>query len=155
MTGQLGNGTTTDRSGPTRVGSATDWKLVSAGGFGFLSEEANEFPGHTCGIRGVGELYCWGENRLGELGIGSTAQANTPTREATASSWRAVSAGGLHTCGIQNGNDLYCWGRRLLDTPGSPPGDVTVPERWVFGGWSSVSAGGIHTVGIRLTDDSI
>ena len=52
-TGQLGDGTTTNRVVPTRVGMQADWTSVTAGGFGDISQMPNEFPGHTCGIRGA------------------------------------------------------------------------------------------------------
>ncbi|MGH8978306.1 MAG: RCC1 domain-containing protein, partial [Acidimicrobiia bacterium] len=155
-TGQLGEGTTTTRLVPTRVGVTNDWMSVSSGGSGDISQVPNEFPGHTCGIRGARALYCWGANGLGQLGIGSTAQTNVPTREATASSWLSTSAGGLHTCAIQTGNDLYCWGLHGFDDPfRDPDGDPTIPQRWAFGGWASVSSGGAHTVVLRATDDSL
>jgi alpha-tubulin suppressor-like RCC1 family protein len=142
-TGQLGDGTTTNRVVPTRVGMRADWTSVTAGGFGDISQMPNEFPGHTCGIRGARELSCWGENGQGQLGIGSTTQANVPTREATASSWYSVSAGGLHTCAIRVGNDLFCWGSHLFDDPFvDPDGDRRFPNAETpFGGWASVSAG--------------
>ena len=37
----------------------TDWKSVTLSGFS------------TCGIRSDVELYCWGSNAVGELGLGS------------------------------------------------------------------------------------
>ena len=156
-TGQLGDGTTTNRLVPTRIGMQTDWQSVSAGGFGDISQVPNRFPGHTCGIRGARELYCWGTNGQGQLGIGSTTQTNTPTREATRSVWYSVSAGGLHTCAIQVGNDLFCWGLHRFDDPFvDPDGDPTIPQPWrPFGGWAAVSSGGSHTAVLRATDSSV
>nr|BFE77368.1 hypothetical protein GCM10020092_106690 [Actinoplanes digitatis] len=34
---------------------------------------------HTCGIRG-GDLYCWGANYSGQLGIGSTTDQSSPVQ---------------------------------------------------------------------------
>lgn len=53
--GQLGDGTTTPRLFPVRVGSETEWTSVSAG------------ADHTCGIRS-GSLFCWGADGYGQLG---------------------------------------------------------------------------------------
>jgi alpha-tubulin suppressor-like RCC1 family protein len=39
---------------------ATDWAQV---GTGFA---------HTCGLRNGGELYCWGLNNSGQLGLGTS-----------------------------------------------------------------------------------
>jgi len=33
---------------------------------------------HTCGVTLAGELYCWGGNRFGQLGNGSTTQSSVP-----------------------------------------------------------------------------
>ena len=48
----------------------TDWTDVATGAF------------HSCGIRGDdGQLFCWGDNRYGQLGIGnSTTQRCTTLR---------------------------------------------------------------------------
>jgi Regulator of Chromosome Condensation (RCC1) repeat protein/regulator of chromosome condensation (RCC1) repeat-containing protein len=43
-----------------------DWGRVNAGGF------------HTCASKGA-ELYCWGDNSKGQLGIGAAPSASVPT----------------------------------------------------------------------------
>ena len=56
--GQLGDGTTTQRSAPTLVsGGFINWTSVSAG------------DTYACGVRG-GLLYCWGNGGSGQLGFG-------------------------------------------------------------------------------------
>lgn len=102
--GQLGQG---DKGGtlstPQVVPSLSEYKNVS----GIATGE-----NHTCAII-YGELYCWGQNNYGQLGIasGNTTDQSSPTKVTAFNGKRIqyVSAGGDSTCAIANG-DLYCWG---------------------------------------------
>lgn len=60
--GQLGDGTISARLLPTRVGLEADWADVAAGG--------STSGGHTCGVRTDGTLWCWGNDDVGQLGLG-------------------------------------------------------------------------------------
>ena len=51
---------------------------VVAGGVSFAAVTAGGY--HTCGVTIVGAAYCWGGNRYGELGDGTTTDRHTPTR---------------------------------------------------------------------------
>jgi alpha-tubulin suppressor-like RCC1 family protein len=62
--GQLGDGTTTARELPARLGTDT-WASVACGWR------------HTCGVRSDGTMWCWGDNQAGQLGDG-TAFRTTP-----------------------------------------------------------------------------
>lgn len=98
--GRLGIGTaggTFDT--PQQVGTEADWTDVFPGG------------SHTCGIRGEGELYCWGRNSRGATGFGSTVgDTPEPTRVGSFGAWVSGSAGDGHTCGIRDDGTLWCWG---------------------------------------------
>jgi len=70
---------------------------------------------HSCAIT-VGALWCWGDNKYGQLGIGKTSHSEKQTEVSTpligriGSSWIAVATGTNHTCGIRNTGEMYCWG---------------------------------------------
>jgi alpha-tubulin suppressor-like RCC1 family protein len=65
--GQLGDGTTSPRSDPTKVATQLRFRSVTAG------------FGHTCGTTTDGKAYCWGRNGTGELGNGSLVNSSVPT----------------------------------------------------------------------------
>jgi alpha-tubulin suppressor-like RCC1 family protein len=66
--GQLGDGTTVNKSQPTLVN----------GGFLFQSISAGEVT--TCGVTTAGVAYCWGDNEYGQIGTGTTASFLVPTK---------------------------------------------------------------------------
>ena len=61
--GQLGDGTTTDRTTPTLV---ADGAMGNSGVTAITASSAY----HTCALKG-GKVYCWGRNSYGQLGDGT------------------------------------------------------------------------------------
>ena len=115
FSGQLGDGTTTDRSSPVLVTGGVSFAAVSAGPGGDF----------TCGVTSGGAVYCWGYNGNGELGDGTTTNRSSPVLVMGGVSFAAVSAGGAHTCGVTAGGAVYCWG---LNSSGQL-GDGTTTDR--------------------------
>lgn len=147
--GQLGNGPgSADVLVPAQVGSATDWKSVSAG----LGET-------TCGRRANKRIYCWGRDNNGQVGNGPGGFANveTPAAVGANADWSAVSTGGYHVCGRRSNGRVYCWGDDLDGTVGdggtAPGVDRSVPTQvaGAHADWTSVSAGLTHTCGRRAS----
>jgi alpha-tubulin suppressor-like RCC1 family protein len=97
--GRLGTGDPiTDRASPFAL-SLGNWTAVSVGG-----------P-LGCGIRGAGELYCWGDGSFGARGDGTDADTANPSRiMASTTGWQAVSVGQKHMCAIDEQSSLWCWG---------------------------------------------
>jgi len=133
------------KKSPVQVGTATTWANVSTG------------DSHTCGVRTDGTLWCWGYNRLGQLGLGSEAWTfTTPTQVGTATTWASVAAGYAHTCATRTNGSLWCWGDSSAGQLGL--GSVaysTTPAQVGTGTtWASVSTGYAHTCATR-TDKSL
>lgn len=142
--GLLGNSTRDGSTSPVRIGTHTDWTVLSASG------------SHSCGLRGAGILMCWGANEGGQLGIGTEVDALAPRRVGTANDWATISARGSHSCATRAGGALYCWGYNqdgeLGD--GTRTRRLTPQQVGTAADWTTVSAGGSHTCATR-TDGAL
>lgn len=146
--GQLGTNDNSEKFTPTAVTDLIGKVVtkVAAGG------------NHTCAIT-EGQLYCWGLNTSGELGIASgTSSFNIPKYVSTFSSMRvtAVSAGYNSTCAIANAQ-LYCWGnnsRKQLGVGDWTNRNVPTLVTGAIAGKAvtAVSVGTTHTCAIANAD---
>ncbi|MFN8192948.1 MAG: hypothetical protein U0R80_01530 [Nocardioidaceae bacterium] len=140
--GQVGDDSTSERDAPVRVGTATDWVQVSAAGGGF-----------TCGLRGAGELWCWGADNNGTLGNGSFGDdSHVPVRVGSATDWRRVDGGNYQACGVRAGGTAWCWG---LNTDGQLgtgfPGNSSAPVQVLHGDWTPrLSSGSGHVCALDV-----
>ena len=104
--GTIGNGANAQAWSPVAVslpGGVTRFTSLSAG-----SE-------HVCALTATGTVYCWGYNANGQLGNGSTTNANTPTAIAAGAPLFASLAAGIeHTCGLTPAHVAYCWGKNAV-----------------------------------------
>lgn len=66
---------------------------------------------HTCARLANGQLWCWGANDYGQLGIGTVdAAAEEPTLVAGVDPSRALSLGADHSCLLGPAGQAWCWG---------------------------------------------
>jgi alpha-tubulin suppressor-like RCC1 family protein len=91
------------------------------------------FGGHSCFVVPDGKLVCRGLNDRGQLGIGSTMNASTPT-EVTIDPVEQVALGMQFSCAILKKGPLRCWGRNELGQLGNgatTDSNVPVPVQWL------------------------
>jgi alpha-tubulin suppressor-like RCC1 family protein len=145
--GQLGDGTTTNRSLAVQtVASGTNWQQLSCGMY------------HVGGVKLDGTLWLWGWNANGQLGDNTIANKSSPVQTiAGGTNWKQVSCGMGHTAAIKTDGTLWTWGWG----PHGQLGDNTStskssPVQTVAGGsnWSSVSCG-TNSTGAIKTDGTL
>jgi alpha-tubulin suppressor-like RCC1 family protein len=92
-----------------------------------LVEGALTLGAHTCALAATGQVYCWGPNRFGELGDGTTTDRLVPVPVSTDRRFARVEAGRTHTCALDLTGTAFCWGN---NTSGQL-GDGTTESRSV------------------------
>jgi alpha-tubulin suppressor-like RCC1 family protein len=81
---------------------------------------------HAMAIGEEGELFSWGWNGKGCLGLGNmTSSSPTPMRVKTPERVRAVTCGSGQTLALLEGGDLLCWG---FNSPGKHGGLEVISE---------------------------
>jgi alpha-tubulin suppressor-like RCC1 family protein len=122
--GQLGDGTKTNRSSPVPVLELANRVTHVAGG-----------EHHTCALKASGGVVCWGWNGYGALGDGTNTDSPTPVQVVgLASGVGAITAGELHSCAVTGAGRMACWGYNSYgqlgdgtETSRRAPADVTSP----------------------------
>lgn len=147
--GQLGDGSTIDKSTPIQNISATlNWKVVSAG------------QSHVAALKTDGTLWLWGDNSSGQLGNDSTVTGfSSPVQTISGgTNWKQASSGIGHTAAIKTDGSLWLWGCNSNGELGLNSTNLICrsPVQTVSGGtnWKQVSAGGINTGAVK-TDGTL
>jgi alpha-tubulin suppressor-like RCC1 family protein len=134
--GSLGIGTTADSSSPTQIGTATNWKQVSAG-----------FADTTFALNQLGQIWGSGSNGNGTLGIGTTTNHSSPVQ--VPGSWTQVTAGSNFTFGLRPDSSLWVWGNDITSSGalgnGTATGAKSSPIQ-IPGSWLQISASAGHVV---------
>ena len=110
---------------------------------------------HTCALEIEGSVFCWGDNHLGQVGVG-TAQLeyDQPQRLTSLDNIRQISAGVTHTCALRSDHVVLCWGHNQFGQIGNgSTGTVQAVPDVVLGGitFARIAAGEAHTCGIAVT----
>jgi len=111
----------------------------------------------TCTVWTGGRLWCWGYNRLGQLGIGTMVNQPLPVPIGVAG-WGDINVGAYHACGIKTDQSLWCWGYNLYGQLGIGTSGATanqsLPVSLQGSDWAKVTLGNGHTCATK-TDGSL
>ena len=123
--GQLGDGTTVNRSTPTLIsftglGSGETIRNVAAGGE------------YSHAVTTQGRVYSWGFNTNGQLGDGTTVSKNSPTLISfsglqSEETIRNVDVGGIHSMAMTTIGRVYTWGYNFVGRIG----DGTTVDKYI------------------------
>jgi alpha-tubulin suppressor-like RCC1 family protein len=136
--GELGDGTRTDRHVPVAVtGLAGGVRAIAVG------------EALTCALTIGGAVKCWGYNRYGEVGDGTTTDRHTPVAvTGLTGGVTAIAVGYLHGCALTTAGGVQCWGYNGF----GQVGDGTTNDRRVpvmvaglAHGVVAITAGGGHS----------
>jgi alpha-tubulin suppressor-like RCC1 family protein len=95
-------------------------------------------------------VYCWGDNRAGELGDSTNAAVRyKPTLVAGGRQYRQLDVGYGHSCAVTFANKAFCWGNGRSGQLGTGKFYLSFWPRAVAGGlaFERVSAGQFDTCG--------
>jgi alpha-tubulin suppressor-like RCC1 family protein len=98
--GQLGAGDqrTEPKRRPIRVATQHRFLSLAVGGR------------FACGVTVDSLAFCWGANRDGQLGNGTTDRSLVPVPVADSILFASLIAGRAHACGLTADGRAYCWG---------------------------------------------
>jgi alpha-tubulin suppressor-like RCC1 family protein len=94
--GQLGDGTTVNRSTPVQI--LTGAVAVGTGQY------------HSIALKSDGTVWGWGNNGTGQVGDGTTTQRLTPVQVVSLTGVVAISAGYEHNMALKTDGTVWTWG---------------------------------------------
>ncbi len=99
-TGELGDGTTTDRLTPVQVRGLTNVVAIST--------EVVSYSSYA--LDSGGRVWAWGDNSLGQLADGTTDNKSTPVPVSGLGDIVAIAAGGEHCLALDGSGNVWAWG---------------------------------------------
>ncbi len=83
----------------------------------------------TCALTQDGEVFCWGSNIDGELGVEGQDFSTRPLKIAVPKA-RRLYAGHHHFCALSLSNQVWCWGTHRIDEADNPYERAVLPKQF-------------------------
>ncbi len=78
--------------------------------------------GHQCSLDADGNVWCWGSNNAGQLGIRTEAEnLAVPAQVEGLEPIRQLSSGLIHSCALTWAGGVTCWGHVIAEALGEAP----------------------------------
>ncbi len=140
--GQLGDGTTIERSAPVRIGGTGTYRMARAG------------SAHSCALDVDGTVRCWGDDSLGQIGDGSHGARFVPIAAhlPAGAAAIAIAVGGQHSCALLRDQRVMCWGSNIDGQLGISGVAASAEPQEVPGvRATAIGAGQAHTCAVLTT----
>ena len=141
--GQLGTNDKINRSSPVQIGGDKKWSKVFNGADNVSSA-----------ITTTGELFVWGENTNGLLGLGDTIHRSSPSQINSGSGslfWQDIKTSNTHSLAIKSDGTMWTWGSFYLESVGA---SSPVIVGGTTNSWLQVSSSSLFSMAIR-TDGTL
>ena len=144
VAGRAGRTTITVTAGGTtdsaNVSVTPIWRAIGAG------------YAASCALDALGYAFCWGDNRLGALGLPGIGYDSIPVAVSGGLQFASLTVGSEHACGLTATGKAYCWGNNSslqLGVGSTSSNSIPVPSP-VAGGhtFTALSARGPFTCGL-------
>ena len=136
--GQLGDGTTTNRSTPVAVPGLGDALSVAAGNT------------HSLAVTSAGTVVAWGQNVYGQLGDASQVDRTEPVAVAGLTGAVAVAASNYWSMALKGDGTVWTWGGNFAGALGRSGGSSPVPQVVPgVSGIEAIAAGENHAVALK------
>jgi alpha-tubulin suppressor-like RCC1 family protein/subtilisin family serine protease len=138
--GQLGDGTTKNKTTPVLVSGLSGVIAIAGGGYRSLAlkndgtvwawgetvttkttpEQVSGLSGviaiaegwnHNLALKNDGTVWAWGDNYFGQVGDGTTKNKTTAVQVSGLSGVTAIAGGGYHSLALKNDGTVWAWGK--------------------------------------------
>lgn len=150
--GYISNGDISEEGEPVQIGNLNNWEKVYAG------------YGYSFALNSLGELYAWGDNTSGILGLGGTVSEYYPIKVGN-NTWKKISIGNVNIgnesmvtiFGIATDGTLWGWGdnsnKKLVD--GGDPFIYEPTQLNTDTDWYDISCGEEFVIAIKDSDKKL
>lgn len=137
--GMLGDGSTLNTNVPNKINSLSGLNIVKVSTSGY----------HCLALTGNGDVYSWGTNGNGQLGLGDREYKLVPTIVQNLPSSIDIAAAGFSSYAVDMTGSVWSWGNNNSCKLGfTYSGDILSPNKTVIKDIESISTGYDHCLAI-------